>query len=284
MLLVFVLIAGASFVGASFWQPAQPRVVTGRALPALTPMREETPPLPASVSPPVSAPTQAHTAAQPDSKDTALPNFAPGVFAVNWQIPASEPVDAAYFSKAIFFGDSLITGFVTHQLLRNAAVVAAIGATPATALEEPLIRTTGGMYTMLEAAQEMGPRYKIYIMLGSQGLTLNTYVFTDGYRQFIYAVRAQYPDATVYIMSMPPVAAHVGEHHPEVSRERVIELNWHIAELARASGLHFLNIFDALAGADGYLPAHASIDGLHLSPEYHFILLDFLKSHTVDPD
>jgi len=266
-----VFIAGISFAGALLWQPTQLRLVPGMALPALAPVREEvTPPL-------VGAPPQAEVLTPP-----APVEFTPGQFALSWQVAPSEPVDVAYFDDAIFFGDSLSTGFVTHRLFRNAAVVAAIGASPAVALEEPLIPTTYGMATMLEAAQEKGPRGKVYIMLGSQALELSTEEFVEGYRQFIAAVREQYPGATIYIMSMPPVAAHVGDFHPGVSRERVIELNSYIAELARVSDLPFLNVFDALAGPDGYLPAHGASDGLHLSAEYHFVLLDFLKAHTLE--
>ena len=217
---------------------------------------------------------------QPPAESGAL-DFGPGPFAVAWQVQPSQPVDIGYFDDAIFFGDSLSTGLIAYRVFPGAACVAVIGVTPQTALEGRYIPTADGPATMLEAAQQKGDRGKVYIMLGSNGLTLDLYDFTYGYQQFISAVRAQYPSAVIYIQSMMPVAAHVGEHHPDVSSERVIEFNAAIAELARTNNLPFLNLFDALADEDGYLPAHASRDGLHLSAEYHFIWLDFLRAHTV---
>ena len=283
ILLALVLIAGVSFAGAFLWQPGQIRLFPGRTSPA-PPQVQERPPAQApttpdslSMQPEAPAPQVSPTIHQP-----ARPDFAPGPFAVDWQVAYSQPVGAYSFDYAIFFGDSLATGFVAHRLLPNADVVAVIGATPQSALEEPLVPDDEGMVTMLEAAQEKeGPHGKVYIMLGGDSLALDAEEFIEEYRRFITAVRSQFHGATVYIMGMPPVAAHVRDFHPGVSRERVIELNGKIAELARVSGLPFLNIFDALAGEDGYLPAHASADGLHLSAEYHFVLLDFLKAHTV---
>jgi len=266
-LLGFVLIVGISFFGASLWQP---RFIPDVALPAIAPAGED------AASPFVDAQPHAELPTPPPP-----PDFTPGQFAVPWQVAASEPVDAGYFYDAIFFGDSLLTGFITHRLFRNAAIISAIDATPQSALEEPLIPAAGGGVTMTQAAQEKGDRSRVYIMLGSQSLGKATEEFVAGYQEFINAVRAQYPDATIYIMGLLPVAAHVGQFHPEAGREIAIEFNTAIAELARANGLPFLNVFDALAGDDGYLPAHASSDGLHLSAEYHFILLDFLKAHTV---
>ena len=268
MLLGFVFIVGISLIGASFWQP---RFIPEVAAPAIAPV-----PAPAPVkgyaTPPIvgaayTPPLHAELPTPPPP-----PDFTPGEFAVPWQVAASQPVDAAYFYDAIFFGDSLLTGFVTHRLFGGAAIVAVIDATPASVLEEPL--------TMLEAAQEKGDRSRVYIMLGSQSLGQYRDEFVAGYQQFINAVRAQYPGATIYIMGLLPVAVHVGSYHPHANRERVIEFNAAIAELARANGLPFLNVFDALAGDNGYLPAHASSDGLHLSAEYYFILRDFLKAHT----
>ena len=290
VLLVFlgaIFVVGLSFGGALLWQ----RVENSIADPPVSapaqfePTSDERPAIqpPANVvSPPLTAPPTeneeptAQPPAEPSSSD-----FEPGPFAVAWQVQPSQPVDISYFDDAIFFGDSVSTGIIAYQVFRYAACVAAVGVTPQTALYGRYISTPQGPVTMLEAAQQKGEKSKVYIMLGSNGLDLDLDDFIYGYRQFISAVRAQYPSAVIYIQSMTPVAAHVGEHHPGVSRELVIEFNAAIAELARSNNLPFLNIFDALAGEDGYLPAHASRDGLHLSAEYHFIWLDFLRAHTV---
>ena len=277
VLLGFVFIVGISFIGASLWQP---QFVSEFIAPAIAPAPVQgglpVQPVDLDIDTPPDAPPQPELPTPPPP-----PDFTPGEFAVLWQVAQSEPVEPSYFYDAIFFGDSLLTGFVTHRLTPGAAIVTAIGATPQAALEEPLIPTADGPATMLEAAREKGDRERVYIMLGSQSLGLDADEFAAEYALFVNAVRYQYPDAVIYIMSLAPVAAHVGELYPQASRERVLEFNTAIAEFARANGLPFLNVFDALAGADGYLPAYASSDGLHLSAEYYFILLDFLRAHTV---
>ena len=274
-----VLIAGLSLGGAYLWQRVesfQPDVFE------LPPVREEGVryAVECAEAPPPSNlvyEEEATLAAQPRER-----SFEPGPFALAWQVHLSQPVDMDYFDDAIFFGDSAATGIIAYRTPRSAACFAVIGITPQTALEDKYISGLDGPLTMLEAAHDKGERGKIYLIFGPDSLALELDEFISGYQRFINAVRAQYPSAIVYIQGMTPVAAHVGQHHPGVSRELVMEFNAAIAELARTNRLHFLNVFDALADECGYLPAHASRDGLHLSAEYHFIWLDFLRAHTVD--
>ena len=276
-----ILAAVLSLGGAYLWQRADYASSGGPgfSLPVFSRGQERLPDPPTNLN--VSSYPQQTTQAAEEIATAALTydpqpepepgyRFAPGTFAVPWQINAGEPVDRSYFDDAIFFGDSLLSVFSAHRVFRDTTgVIAVIGATPVAA------------NTMLEAASESGEWGKVYIMLGSQGLHLDDQEFIEGYRQFVAEVRSQWPGASVYIMSMPPVARHVGQHHPGVTRQRITELNAAIAELARATqGTHFLNVFDAFADPDGYLPAHASTDGLHLTAEYTFLLLDFLKTHT----
>lgn len=228
--------------------------------------------------PPRPLPPEIEAPPQPENNPA---EFAPGPFTVDWQVRPSEAVDASYFDDAIFFGDSVSTGMIANRIVRSTSVFAAIGATPQTILEGEYISTPEGPATMLEAAREAGDKGKVYIMLGSNSLGMETAEFISAYQRLISAVRAQYPSAVIYVKSIPPVAAHVREHHPAAGRERVIELNAAIAELARVNNLPFVNVFEALADENGYLPAHASADGLHLSAEYHFKWFDYLKTHTL---
>ena len=286
ILLSVVLIAGLSFGGAFLWQRAEYSLANrGRAIPAQQPIDGEDQAHPAPVQTPPSAITAEREPAivprpppQPDEPETP-PGQRP--FAVDWQVPATQPVDASYFERAVFLGDCVVTGLISHRVVENALIIAAIGATPQTALEEAHIVTPAGRVTMLQAAYERGYRDKVYIMFGSGSAHLETEEFIESYQNFINAVRERFPTATLYIQSMTPVAAHATERHPGLSHERVLELNAAIAELARANRLPFLNIFEALADENGYLPAGAASDGLHLSAEQNFLWLDYLKSHTV---
>jgi len=287
-----VLVAGLSFGGAYLWQRLEQagKQANGSAL-FYYPFYEERGQEVVThlQNPPHNAPPDRESPlpTQPDDEDPATDveasplQFAPGPFSVAWQVSPSDPVDISYFDNAIFFGDSVSAGIIAYQVVNNASSLVAIGACPQTALDGLYITTPHGPMTLLEAALEKGEKSTVYIMLGSSGLHLETDDFISGYQAFISAVRAQYPSAVIYIKSMTPAAAHVGEHHPGVSNQRIIELNAAIAEMARRNNLPFLNIFEAFADEDGYLPANASRDGLHLSAESHFIWLDYLKAHTI---
>jgi len=269
-----LLIAGLSYGGAILWQGAEDSL-SGRTRSA--PAQHVSPDVDEIILPRPALP-ETEVPAQPE--DNPL-EFVPGPFSADWQVRPSEAVDAGYFDDAIFFGDSVSTGMIANRIVGSSSVFAVIGATPQTILEEEYIYTPQGPLTMLEAAREKGDKGKVYIMLGSNSLRLETDEFISGYQRFINAVRAQYPSAVIYIQSMTPVAAHVREHHPEISREKVIEFNDAIAELARVNRLPFVNVFEALADENGYLPAHASADGLHLNAEHHFMWFDYLKTHTL---
>ena len=272
-----VLIAGLSLGGAYLWQRVenfQPAVFE------LPPAREDDAHQAVNYT---EAPPLSNMLYEEDVPLAALPeerSFEPGPFALAWQVRPSTPVDMDYFDDAIFFGDSAAVGIIAYRAPRGAASFAVIGITPLAALEGEYMSGPDGPLTMLEAAQYKGEMAKVYLMFGPDSLLLELDEFIGGYQRFISAVRAQYPSAAIYIQGMAPVAAHVGRQHPGVSRELVIEFNAAIAELARTNRLHFLNVFDAFADEYGYLPVHASRDGLHLSAEYHFIWLDFLRAHT----
>ena len=203
-----------------------------------------------------------------------LPEFTPGLFALPGQVSAGEPVEADYFEDTIFLGDSRLSGLTTHRLI-SGAVVTAVGVTAQTSLTgEYIPKAEEGYATLLEAAQGYGVRGRVYIMLGGEGED----DFLEGYAAFLEAVREMYPAAEIYIMAIPPV----GRGYPGADSYRIIAGNTQLAGFAAAQGANFLNIFDAFANEDGYLPYHASRDGFHLSAEYNFILLDFLRVHTAN--
>ena len=267
-----ILIAGMSFGGALLWQ---------RADDAASVREEEARPAMVVVSPVQSGeadlpnlggnlPFQQVVSTLSEQMDEPpLSEPASGLFAVDWQVPASAPVEASYFYDAVFLGDTLATGLTAHRLVNRNSVFATIGALPQEGV------------ALLEDSAGLGEKGKVYLMFGMDSRSLETEDFFSGYQSLIAAVRGQHPAAAIYIVSIPPVTAYVGADHPGITGARVAELNAAIARLAGENRLHFLNVFEGLAGPDGSLPAHASRDGLHLSAEYHFILFDYIKSHTV---
>lgn len=303
--LALIILGGVAYGGATIWQKAesgsspetssQEEPTMGGAAPgdslgslSMQSLTEELgdengPDMPDESLPEESGPEE--SSQEPESgeaSDVADSAYEPTAYSVDWQVKLSAPVEDAYFDDAIFFGDSVSTGITVYHIADNAACIAAIGVSPSTARDSQCIVTAEGKLTMLEAAKAKGERKKVYIMLGGNGLWLEKDSFIAGYQEFIEAVKEQYPGATIYIQSMTPVTTFVGQTYPTVSNEKIIDYNESIAQLAKDMGLPFVNVFEGLAGADGYLPGSSSSDGLHLSPEYYYKWFEYLKAHTVE--
>jgi lysophospholipase L1-like esterase len=197
----------------------------------------------------------------------------------------SEPVDYAYFEDAIFFGDSISTGIPLYMktTIPNVAVIAAQGVSPEGANTAAVIEVEDTRVTFLEAAKTKGERGKVYVMLGANALDLALEPFIEGYRDFIAALKAQYPAAQIYIQSMLPVTRGVGATYPNpnINNKRISEYNDAIRELALASNVHYVDVSQCMEDAEGYLPDNASpFDGMHLTPEYYIKWFDYLRSHA----
>ncbi len=52
--------------------------------------------------------------------------------------------------------------------------------------------------------------------------------------------------------------------------------------MAEEKQVYYLNVAEAVADDNGYLPEEASTDGVHLNKEYCAKWLDYLKSHTAE--
>ena len=85
-------------------------------------------------------------------------------------IPESQMRETAYFSDAVFVGDSITTGIDLYSTLTNASVVASTGIKLETFLTATPVRNKNGeKVTIPEAVKEVNAK-KIYLMLGTNGL------------------------------------------------------------------------------------------------------------------
>jgi lysophospholipase L1-like esterase len=201
-----------------------------------------------------------------------------------YALEESEPVSASYFDDAIFFGDSISTGIPLYNVMPNAKVIAFTGIATVNALTSECIDTDEGRKTMLDAALAYGDQKKVYIMLGGNGLGYDEETFIAGYREFVDGVKAQYPNATIYIQSMTPVTDYAYLTYPSVSNELIEQYNVAIHDMAKEKGVVYLDVAEALMDDSGRLPDAASpVDGMHFSPEYYAKWFAYLRNHAI-PD
>lgn len=301
-LLIFVLLTGASFCAALAWQTAEEKSSPPEEspIPALTAdsaLKSDNPlPLPqqsgepsASLqdvpSDPPSGPPESQPPASSEAEEPEEPESARSSFGTPSSVPESGEVESAYFDDALFIGDSISTGIPLYHIADNAAVVAFTGINTESINTREVIETPEGRITMLEAANATAPRGKVYIMLGGNGIDFDKETFIKGYRAFVLSIKEAFPDAVIYLQSMTPVTKNVQEtyNNPNLNNERIREYNDAVAELAGSLQVHYLNIYEALADDEGYLPPEASpVDGMHFTPEYYAKWFRYLRTHTVE--
>ncbi len=241
--------------------------------PTATETPSETPELPAPVAPgfaegdDMPAVTRIPVEPEPtdapsDSPASPAPGFVPDV-------PAQDtPADDSYFDDAAFIGNSLMDGFRLYSGLTNCDVYAK---TSMTVLGV-------GDYLNQMSTIEYG---KIYILLGINEIGYESYTFKDLYGEMVDRLQTDHPGAIIYIMGLSPVSKAKSDSHEYFNMEHVNTYNERLYELAEEKGCYYIDLCDALAGDDGYLPAEVTFDGIHFTAEEYGVWLDYLRTHYI---
>lgn len=246
---------------------------------------EQTPsPAPADTPSPTPAPTPTPTPA-PTPSPTPVPVTGSTAAAVGASlpitVPESAPVDDSYFADAVFVGDSRTEGLRMYSGLAGAQFFSEVGLTVTKAFSDRFVALNGQYLTAAEAL-EQADYGKVYIMLGMNELGwVYESVFADEYGKIIDVIRESHPDAEIYVQSIIPVSRWKDGSNDIYTNANVVRLQKALAEMCMEKGVHYVNVAEAVQDADGFLPSDATPDGLHLTPEYCKIWLDYLRTHTV---
>ena len=70
------------------------------------------------------------------------------------------------------------------------------------------------------------------------------------------------------------VSAYVFHHFPLNEKVRMLRA------LADEKEVHYVDVAEGVMDDEGYLPFEATGDGVHLTPEYCVVWMDYLRTHT----
>lgn len=228
---------------------------------------------------PTSPPTEA-------TGDTTQPTQAPtgGGYDYGEPVPQSEAVDNSYFDDAVFIGDSRTEGLILYTGLSNTTVYANQGLMVDTVFTSPVIQMDGQKLSVVEALRRTEFK-KVYIMLGinETGWAYES-IFIDKYKALIEEIQSINPQAIIYIQEIMPVTAETSRTHSYVKNDKIQRYNELLVKLAEEMGVYYIDTGAAVADASGCLPEAAAIDGIHLKKPYCDKWLDYLKTHTVQPE
>jgi hypothetical protein len=177
----------------------------------------------------------------------------------------STPAEDSFFSDAAFIGNSLIDGFRMYSGLTTCDYYAATSMT---------VMSAAGSVLEKLGKQKYG---KIYILLGINEIGYDSFYFKKQYLSFIDSIAAIQPGADIYIMGIMPVSAKTSDTSPTFTMDRIRTYNERLLEVADEKGCHYIDLCEALAGPDGYLPSDATWDGIHLNMSYYKVWLEYLR-------
>ena len=201
-------------------------------------------------------------------------------------VPLLEETDAVgddYFDDALFIGDSLTYGLYGYRIIPNAAFVSSVGINLGSMqTSESFALADGSEGTMMQALAEQIHPLKIYIMMGTNGINWLPFdTMLDQYTLLIDQVRGLFPNAILYIQSLAPTTYAAGLNQPGLARESICAFNTELLNLASLQRTYYLDVYTALADADGYLPEEfASADGVHFSQTLYQKWYHYAATHT----
>lgn len=229
-------------------------------------------------------PTSPPTEAAGDTTQPATEAPTGGGYDYGEPVPQSEGVDNTYFDDAVFIGDSRTEGLILYTGLSNATVYANQGLMVDTVFTSPVIQMDGQRLSVVEALKRTEFK-KVYIALGinETGWAYES-IFIDKYQKLIQEIQSINPQAILYIQEIMPVTAQTSQTHSYVKNDKIQRYNELLAKLAEEMGVYYIDTGAAVADDSGCLPEDAAIDGIHLKKPYCDKWLDYLKTHTVQPE
>ncbi|NJR70285.1 MAG: acylhydrolase [Synechococcales cyanobacterium CRU_2_2] len=133
--------------------------------------------------------------------------------------------------------------------------------------------TTRGILQRVSAFKDTSPS-SIYVMAGVNDLKNGT---TDrevlgNLQRIMRQLRANHPKAQVFVQSILPTDT------PQVSNDRIRQINTQLATIARQENVTYLNLHNQFTNEAGNLNARLTTDGIHLSPEGYGLWQSILRN------
>ncbi len=196
-------------------------------------------------------------------------------------IPESQMRETAYFSDAVFVGDSITTGIDLYSTLTNASVVASTGINLETFLTATPVRNKNGeKVTIPEAVKEVNAK-KIYLMLGTNGLDwMSVDQMIEQYQKIFDKLKKDNPNAIFYIQSIPPITREKEKKAEQMSIKKIGEYNNRLLKLAEKNKAYYVDVFSAIVSEDGYLSKDISTDGVHFNASVYTKWIEYVRRHT----
>jgi len=269
ILLLALLLTACGTEAAPAAVPAPADTVVPAQQPAETPIPEP----PAPIEPPMPMEAAVEISLTPSEESVIEPPFSP-------DLEEREPVEDSFFDDTAFLGNSLVRGLELYGGMTGGDFCAI---TSTSVVNIDVFRGAdlkNGMKGTLLQMLFQEQYKKIYILLGINEISFETDFFIEAYGEMLDKIEANEPDAQIYIMSLTPVTRAKAEEKI-FTPEKLAAYNAALYNLAQERGYYYVDLMDALADEEGFLPDGTSEDGVHMKRSKYIEWADYLRTHYV---
>ena len=223
---------------------------------------------------PVEPAGPADTSQVPESPSEIIPTEDPVV-------PLRDAVDDEWFSNTAMIGHSLMEGMRANSGLDTPDYYTLTGASVSVLLSSGEVHLPDGSYGTLSGGLDGTDYDHVYLFMGINEVSGALDALESDYQRLIDLVREKAPHADIYVLAVLPVTRDKAAEGV-FTVERITAYNEMLQELCGQQGCWYVDVYNFYADPNGYLPASASTDGVHLYAGEYPELLRYIKRHTAE--
>ncbi len=224
-----------------------------------------------------------------EATNTAVVTSRPRAGAGGTRLGQTADAGHEYLDKFVFLGDSTTYGIGYYYRQGYTALCPPSQVwTPASGtltlayynIATIVYPATNEELSIQEAVTRAQPEYMM-ITLGVNGISfMDEEWFIRDYTALVRMIQEASPDTKIILNSIYPVAASY-QYQGSINNTKIRAANGWIERVAEATGVRFLNSFECLVGADGWLPESSQNgDGLHLNGESFTTVMQYIRTHA----
>jgi lysophospholipase L1-like esterase len=201
-------------------------------------------------------------------------------------LPETEDAGAEYIDGIYFLGDQALNalkddGMLTGADARKQVWVPSEGRLPLQAIDSTTYHSpvTGNNAPAADIALVNKPAVILIFPSPDNGSMVTRDALIEAYTTLISAIQEQSPDTKIILSSLTPLAASY--EYEDLTNEKIEEINSWIAAAAEDAGVKYLDAYDGLLNAQGYLSEeYHDGDAMHLNSEGMQTWLDYVRTHA----